>query len=40
MYQHNNIVGGHLKNIEGYSNKIKNIIMIDMNRAKRITNVE
>lgn len=40
MYQHNNIVGGHLKNIEGYSQRIKGILMIDSNRAKRITNVE
>jgi len=40
MYQHNNIVGGHLKNIEGYNAKIKNIIMLDSNRAKRITKVE
>ena len=39
MYQHNNIVAGHLKNIEGY-NRIKNILMIDANRAKRITKVE
>lgn len=38
MYTYNNIVGGHLRNIEGYSSKIKNILMIDDNRAKRITN--
>ena len=40
MYQHNNIVGGHFKNIEGYSPKIRNILMMDNNRAKRISNVE
>ena len=40
MYQHNNIVGGHLKNIEGFNQRIKSIIMLDSNRAKRITNVE
>jgi len=40
MYKHNNIVGGHLRNIEGYSPKIRNVLMLDSNRAKRITNVE
>lgn len=40
MYQHNNIVGGHLKNIEGYNPRIKKIVMEDNIRAKRITNVE
>ena len=40
MYLHNNIVGGHLKNIEGYSLKIKQVLMLDNNRAKRITNIE
>lgn len=39
MYQHDNIVGGHLKKIEGYCPKIKNIIMIDEVRAKRITHI-
>ena len=36
MYQHNNIVGGHLKNVEGYNNKIRQILMMDDVRAKRI----
>jgi hypothetical protein len=40
MFQHNNIVGGHLKNIEGFNSRIKSILMIDDVRAKRITNVE
>lgn len=40
MYQHNNIVGGHLKNIEGFTSKIKSILMMDNIRAKRISNVE
>lgn len=39
MYQHNNLVGGQFKNIEGYNLKIRNILMIDNNRAKRINNV-
>lgn len=40
MYQHDNIVGGHFKNIEGYSAKIKSIIMADQTRARRITHIE
>lgn len=40
MYQYDNIVGGHLKKIEGYSPKIKNIIMTDEVRARRITHIE
>lgn len=40
MYQHNNIVGGHLKNVEGFNNRVRNVLMLDANRAKRIKQVE
>jgi len=36
MYSHNNIVGGHIKKVEGYNSKIKKILMLDENRAKRL----
>jgi hypothetical protein len=38
LYNHNNLVGGHLRTIEGYNMKIKKILMLDDNRAKRLTN--
>jgi hypothetical protein len=40
MYLHNNIVGGHFKKIEGYNKRIKEILMIDEMRAKRISSSE
>lgn len=40
MYSHNNIVGGHIKKVEGYNSKIKKILMLDENRAKRLNIVQ
>ncbi len=40
MYQHANIVGGHMRNVEGYNAKIKNMLMFDEMRAKRIQKPE
>lgn len=37
MYVHNNIVGGHLRNVEGYGRRIRDILMFDDARARRIT---
>jgi hypothetical protein len=40
MYEHNNIVGGYFKNVEGFNPKIESILMIDDLRAKRIENAK
>ncbi len=40
MYQHNNIVGGYFKNVEGFNPRIQSILMIDDTRAKRIENAQ
>lgn len=37
MYVHNNIVGGHLRKVEGYGRRIRDILMFDDARARRIT---
>ncbi len=40
MYVHNNIVGGHLRKVEGYGRRIRDILMLDDNRARRITDIK
>ena len=40
MYEYNNIVGGHIKKMEGFTSRVKDILMMDTNRAKRISRVE
>lgn len=37
LYQHNNIVGGHFRKVEGFNRRIQNIIMLDDLRAKRFS---
>lgn len=38
LYQHNNIVGGHFRKVEGFNRRIQHILMLDDLRAKRFTN--
>ena len=40
MYEHNNIVGGYFKNVEGFNPRIESILMLDGTRAKRIENAK
>lgn len=37
LYQHNNIVGGHFRKVEGFNRRIQHILMLDDLRAKRFT---